>query len=63
MDPLSTTTTTANEAGEVLSEKLAFGRYSKYLSTSPDGNGGGDLNSLMEGPIRKKLKIVPNNVT
>uniref|UniRef100_A0A7C9CZW8 Carboxypeptidase n=1 Tax=Opuntia streptacantha TaxID=393608 RepID=A0A7C9CZW8_OPUST len=67
MDPLSTTTT--SEAGSSwLSRKLVFGRYSKYISSliktsnDPAGNGG-DLTDLMEGPIRKKLKIIPLNVT
>lgn len=63
MDPLSTTTTTTSNVG--LSKRLAFGRYSNYINslrTFPAGNGG-DLGSLMEGPVRKKLKIIPDNVT
>ncbi|XP_021843789.2 serine carboxypeptidase-like 51 isoform X2 [Spinacia oleracea] len=61
MDPLTTTTTT----NVVLSKKLTFGRYSKYLSSLrslPAGNGE-SLGTLMAGPIRKKLKIIPHNVT
>ena len=43
-------------------------RYSRYLSTkkfSTAGAGGSDvdLDSLMNGPIKKKLQIIPENVT
>ncbi|XP_059646786.1 serine carboxypeptidase-like 51 isoform X4 [Cornus florida] len=43
-------------------------RYSKYLSTkmflsSINGARTGDFASLMNGPIKEKLKIIPNNVT
>ncbi|GAB4824824.1 Serine carboxypeptidase-like 51, variant 2 [Ancistrocladus abbreviatus] len=60
MDPLATTAVVA-------SNKLAFRRYSRYLNSlrptiSTPGNGF-DLDSFMNGPIRKKLKIIPNNVT
>ena len=62
MDPLAITTTT----NEATSKKLAFGRYSNYLSSltsfKPDSANGADLTSLMEGPIRKKLKIIPSDV-
>jgi serine carboxypeptidase 1 len=49
-----------------LSKGIALKRYSRYLSSlrsrsSPRG-GGGDLDSLMNGPIKEKLKI-PENVT
>ncbi|OMO90340.1 Peptidase S10, serine carboxypeptidase [Corchorus olitorius] len=40
-------------------------KYSRYLSSlrvSP-GNDGGDLDSLMNGAIKKKLKIIPANVS
>uniref|UniRef100_A0A5B7A422 Carboxypeptidase n=1 Tax=Davidia involucrata TaxID=16924 RepID=A0A5B7A422_DAVIN len=56
MDPVSLT------AAE-LSKEIAMKRYSRYLDSlriSPGG--GGDLDSLMNGAIRKKLKIIPNNV-
>ncbi|XP_057484081.1 serine carboxypeptidase-like 51 [Actinidia eriantha] len=57
MDPVSLT------AAE-LSEGIAMKRYSRYLDSfrrsSPGG--GGDLDSLMNGAIRKKLKIIPENV-
>lgn len=68
MDPLSTTTI-SDAVSASTSAKLVFGRYSNYLnslikttnkSTIPNG---GDLTDLMEGPIRKKLKIIPQNVT
>jgi len=45
--------------------KDVMGKYSEYLSTkkySPSGNEQ-DLPRLMNGPIRKKLKIIPKNVT
>ncbi|KAK1553796.1 hypothetical protein Q3G72_003692 [Acer saccharum] len=43
-------------------------RYSRYLSTkksSTAGAGGSDVDlySLMNGPIKKKLRIIPENVT
>ncbi|TXG58392.1 hypothetical protein EZV62_016221 [Acer yangbiense] len=43
-------------------------RYSRYLSTkkSSKADAGGsdvDLDSLMNGPIKKKLQIIPENVT
>ncbi|XP_074290019.1 serine carboxypeptidase-like 51 [Silene latifolia] len=64
MDPVGSTTTTTNEA---LSQKLVFGRHSRYLniinSLSTDKSNGLDLDDLMEGPIKTKLKIIPHNVT
>ncbi|KAJ0035900.1 hypothetical protein Pint_25391 [Pistacia integerrima] len=47
-------------------EILAIRRYSRYLSylksaTTPDGDG--DLDGLMNGEIKKKLKIILENVT
>ncbi|KAH7561144.1 hypothetical protein ACOSP7_016264 [Xanthoceras sorbifolium] len=59
MDPVSAT---AAELSEIISMK----RYSRYLSTlkpSSTPGGGGDLDSLMNGAIREKLKIIPKNVT
>ncbi|XVF69046.1 hypothetical protein PTKIN_Ptkin11bG0049900 [Pterospermum kingtungense] len=44
---------------------FAVNRYSRYLNSlrvSP-GSNGGDLDSLMNGVIKKKLKIIPANVT
>ncbi|XP_059429796.1 serine carboxypeptidase-like 51 [Corylus avellana] len=49
-----------------LSKGIALKRYSRYLSSlrsrSSPGGGGGGLDSLMNGPIKEKLKI-PENVT
>ena len=45
--------------------KEVMGKYSEYLSTkkySPSINEN-DLPRLMNGPIKKKLKIIPKNVT
>ncbi|XP_024157154.1 serine carboxypeptidase-like 51 isoform X3 [Rosa chinensis] len=59
MDPLSSVTTT-----EV---NIALKKYTRYLnslrrpSLAPGGNG--DLDTLMNGVIKRKLKIIPNNVT
>ncbi|KAI3450646.1 hypothetical protein Pfo_007311 [Paulownia fortunei] len=56
MDPVSLT---ASE----LSQQIAIKRYSRYLNSLRSTPGGdGDLDSLMNGEIRKKLKIIPNNV-
>ncbi|KAH9618957.1 hypothetical protein KSS87_003862 [Heliosperma pusillum] len=61
MDPVGSTSTTTNEA---LSQKLVFGRHSRYLNTlSTDISNDFDLDDLMEGPIKTKLKIIPHNVT
>jgi serine carboxypeptidase 1 len=47
-----------------LSKGIAKKRYSRYLSSlrSSSPGGGGDLDSLMNGAIKKKLKI-PANVS
>ncbi|XP_031385736.1 serine carboxypeptidase-like 51 isoform X2 [Punica granatum] len=61
MDPVSSV------AAEELGNAIAAQRYSTYLnylkSSSSSPGSDGDINSLMEGPIRKKLKIIPKNVT
>ncbi|KAK4855867.1 hypothetical protein QYF36_011828 [Acer negundo] len=65
MDPVSATAT------EKISEVISMKRYSRYLSTlkssssssSSTPGGDGDLNSLLNGAIKKKLKIIPENVT
>lgn len=47
-----------------LTGKEVMGKYSEYLSTkkySPSNEN--HLPRLMNGPIRKKLKIIPKNVT
>lgn len=58
MDPVSLT------AAE-LQKEIAINRYSRYLNSLrySAGSGNGDLYSLMNGPIKKKLKIIPENVT
>ncbi|KAJ7981081.1 Carboxypeptidase [Quillaja saponaria] len=46
------------------SKVISVQRYSRYLSSlrpTPGGNGG--LGSLLNGVIKKKLKIIPDNVT
>ncbi|PIM98309.1 Serine carboxypeptidase [Handroanthus impetiginosus] len=56
MDPVSST---ASE----LSQKIAFKKYSRYLnSLRSTPGGGGDMDSLMNGEIKKKLKIIPRDV-
>lgn len=48
-------------------EKLSMEKYSRYLtsmrsrSSSPGGDD--DLDKLLNGVIKKKLKIIPENVT
>ncbi|OIW08527.1 hypothetical protein TanjilG_03203 [Lupinus angustifolius] len=49
-----------------LSREISMNRYSQYLTSmrsrsSPGGDG--DLGELLNGPIKKKLKIIPENVT
>lgn len=56
MDPVSMTSTE-------LVRGTTMRRYSRYLDslrTSPGENG--DLGVLMNGVIRKKLGVIPNNV-
>ncbi|MCD7468708.1 hypothetical protein HAX54_007126 [Datura stramonium] len=56
MDPLSLTSSE-------LSQVIAMKRYSRYLQSSRITPGGDDdLDNLMNGAIRKKLKIIPQNV-
>ncbi|KAK9153835.1 hypothetical protein Sjap_001315 [Stephania japonica] len=46
-----------------LSKAIALNRYSRYLDSMRATPGGdGDLGSLMNGPIRKKLTIIPPDV-
>ncbi|GAB2234777.1 hypothetical protein Droror1_Dr00004042 [Drosera rotundifolia] len=59
LDPAISASTSA-----VLSEKLAFRRYSRYLNSIRPGAGNDvDIDTFMNGPIREKLKIIPVNVT
>ncbi|RDX80239.1 Serine carboxypeptidase-like 51, partial [Mucuna pruriens] len=51
-----------------LYKKISMKRYSKYLTSmrsrsTPGGDGDGDLNKLLNGVIKKKLKIIPQNLT
>ncbi|KAK4408441.1 Serine carboxypeptidase-like 51 [Sesamum angolense] len=57
MDPVSL------KASE-LSQQIAKSRYLRYLNSlrSSTPGGGGDLDSLMNGEIKKKLKIIPDDV-
>ncbi|KAF8397777.1 hypothetical protein HHK36_016699 [Tetracentron sinense] len=56
MDPVSMIATE-------LSKEIAMKRYSRYLDFIRSSPGGDvDLGSLMNGVIRKKLKIIPDNV-
>ncbi|KAL0370133.1 UNVERIFIED_CONTAM: Serine carboxypeptidase-like 51 [Sesamum angustifolium] len=57
MDPVSLT---ASE----LSRRIAKSRYLRYLNSlrSSTPGGVGDLDSLMNGEIKKKLKIIPDDV-
>ncbi|XAR60053.1 Carboxypeptidase C [Bertholletia excelsa] len=57
MDPVSLTVAE-------LSRETALKRYSRYLHSLRAGPGGDvDLDSFMNGAIKKKLKIIPENVT
>ena len=58
-DPLSLTTAAAE-----LSQKNAMKSYSRYISSlrsALPGGGVGDLDSIMNGVIKRKLKIIPAN--
>ncbi|XP_024023794.1 serine carboxypeptidase-like 51 [Morus notabilis] len=48
-----------------MSKTISTKRYSRYLSTlrSSSPGGGGGLDDLMNGAVRKKLRIIPKNVT
>lgn len=56
MDPLALTSSE-------LSQAIGMKRYSRYLQSSTITPGSDDdLDNLMNGVIRKKLKIIPQNV-
>lgn len=56
MDPVALTSSE-------LSQSIGMKRYSKYLQLSRITPGSdGDIDDLMNGVIRKKLKIIPKNV-
>uniref|UniRef100_A0A803N6G8 Carboxypeptidase n=1 Tax=Chenopodium quinoa TaxID=63459 RepID=A0A803N6G8_CHEQI len=54
----------ANSLAEQIKQQLSKGQFENATETwsYPAGNEGG-LGSLMDGPVRKKLKIIPDNVT
>lgn len=45
------------------SKGLGMDKYAKHLITKKFSAQPVDLDKLMNGPIRKKLKIIPENVT
>ncbi|ONI00972.1 hypothetical protein PRUPE_6G114600 [Prunus persica] len=63
MDPVSSLATIE------VSKGIALKKYSRYLSSlrssssAGGGDGVGDLDTLLNGVIKKKLKIIPDNVT
>jgi len=44
-----------------LFKEISMRRYSKYLTSSNVVNG--DLDTLLNGVTKKKLKIIPKNIT
>ncbi|KEH38909.1 serine carboxypeptidase-like 51 [Medicago truncatula] len=47
-----------------LLKEIPMRRYSKYLTSFKDSNVvNGDLDTLLNGVTKKKLKIIPNNIT
>lgn len=55
---------TASLTNSDLSKKIATTRYSRYLNSLRATPGHGvDLDTLMNGVIKKKLKIIPDNVS
>lgn len=59
MDPLATTSTTTS-ATSGLSQALFMKKYSMYLNSKAGTDG--DIDSLMNGAIKDKLKIIPKSV-
>lgn len=56
-DPLST-----SAASSDASQSFAMKRYKSYLGSLKASPGsGGDIDSLMNGAIKKKLKIIPQH--
>lgn len=61
MDPISGSVSESAERNEIGAQKLK--RYSQYLSFRRYKPGGGaDLDALMNGQIKKKLQIIPQNL-
>lgn len=62
-DPVAHAATALSTAATALSTAASMKRYSTYLDSkriSPDGNG--DMDSFMNGVIKKKLKVIPENI-
>ncbi|XP_039143512.1 LOW QUALITY PROTEIN: serine carboxypeptidase-like 51 [Dioscorea cayenensis subsp. rotundata] len=60
MDPLATTSTTTSTTSG-LSQALIMKKYSMYLNSKAGTDG--DIDSLMNGAIKDKLKIIPKSVS
>ncbi|XP_052624548.1 serine carboxypeptidase-like 51 isoform X1 [Lactuca sativa] len=61
LDSVENNVSTTATAGS--SRKMATNKYSRYLdSLRVSAGGDGDLDTLMNGVIKKKLKIIPKNV-
>ncbi|OWM73729.1 hypothetical protein CDL15_Pgr026833 [Punica granatum] len=62
MDPLSSSVAAKEHVNAIAVKR--YSTYLNYLKSPPSSTGNdGDIKRLMEGPIRKKLKIIPENVT
>lgn len=57
MDPVSLTTSEIKKESRI----KKYSRYLNDLSSTSDGDEG-DLNKLMNGVIKKKLKIIPKDL-
>ncbi|KAK8944385.1 Serine carboxypeptidase-like 51 [Platanthera zijinensis] len=66
MDPLAVTSTESGAAVAGVAtqsmEKMAMPGYSRYLSSRADSSNG-DIGDLLNGAIKKKLGIIPKNVS
>ncbi|XP_028808169.1 serine carboxypeptidase-like 51 [Neltuma alba] len=62
-DSGSNSPTLSATAGLGSYRETALKRYSNYLTSKRSSSNSGDLRSLLNGVIRKKLKIIPENVT
>ncbi|KAK8945575.1 Serine carboxypeptidase-like 51 [Platanthera guangdongensis] len=66
MDPLAVTSTESGAAAAGVAtqsmEKMAMRGHSRYLSSGADSSNG-DIGDLMNGAIKKKLGIIPKNVS
>ncbi|KAK4779520.1 hypothetical protein SAY87_015626 [Trapa incisa] len=62
MDPLSSASNEALDNAIPVRRYLAYLNYLKSSSSSPDNDDEDPLSDLMEGPIRKKLGIIPKDV-